>query len=75
MDTHYTIGDFTFDTFHEYRDAQEDIRKIEAINSRLDIHEPETAVRLYNMIRNGDIDPMIIVTPTFNKVSADTLSG
>ena len=55
MDTHYTIGDFTFDTFHEYRDAQEDIRKIEAINSRLDIHEPETAVRLYNMIRNGEI--------------------
>ena len=25
-----------------------------------------------NMIANGDIDPMIIVTPTFNKVSADT---
>ena len=25
-----------------------------------------------NMINNGDIDPMIIVTPTFNKVSADT---
>ena len=24
------------------------------------------------MIRNGDIEPMIIVTPTFNKVSADT---
>ncbi len=25
-----------------------------------------------NMIRNGDIEPMIIVTPTFNKVSSDT---
>lgn len=25
-----------------------------------------------NMISNGDIEPMIIVTPTFNKVSADT---
>ena len=25
-----------------------------------------------NMIKNGDIEPMIIVTPTFNKVSADT---
>ena len=24
------------------------------------------------MIQNGDIEPMIIVTPTFNKVSADT---
>ncbi len=31
------------------------------------------AVRLIdNMIQNGDIDPMIIVTPTFNKVSSDT---
>lgn len=55
MDTHYTIGEFTFDTFHDYRDAQEDIRKIEAINARLDVHDPETAVRLYNMIRNGEI--------------------
>ena len=25
-----------------------------------------------NMIQNGDIEPMIIVTPTFNKVSGDT---
>ena len=55
METHYTIGEFTFDTFHDYRDAQEDIRKIEAINARLDVHDPETAVRLYNMIRNGEI--------------------
>ena len=27
---------------------------------------------LDNMIQNGDIEPMIIVTPTFNKVSSDT---
>ncbi len=32
----------------------------------------ESVRLLDNMIRNGDIDPMIIVTPTFNKVSADT---
>ena len=31
------------------------------------------SVRLIdNMIQNGDIEPMIIVTPTFNKVSSDT---
>ena len=31
------------------------------------------AVRLIdNMIKNGDIEPMIIVTPSFNKVSSDT---
>jgi len=32
----------------------------------------ETQRLLDNMIQNGDIEPMIIVTPTFNKVSADT---
>lgn len=51
----FTIGDFTFQTFHEYRDAQEDLKKIEAINKELDIHDPETAVRLYTMIRSGKI--------------------
>ncbi len=32
----------------------------------------ETQRLFDNMIKNGDIEPMIIVTPTFNKVSADT---
>jgi sortase B len=51
----FVIGDFTFKTFHEYRDAQEDVKKIELINRELDIHDPATAVRLYNMIRAGEI--------------------
>ena len=51
----FSIGEFTFDTFHEYHDGQEDLRKIEAINEELDISDPEVAVRLYNMIRNGEI--------------------
>ena len=25
----YKIGEYTFQTFHEYRDGQEDVRKIE----------------------------------------------
>ncbi len=51
----FTIGGFTFDTFHEYRDGQEDVKKIDLINKELDIHDPEVAVRLYNMIRTGEI--------------------
>ncbi len=51
----FTIGEFTFDTFHEYRDAQEDLKKIECINDELDIHDPEVAVRLYNLLREGKI--------------------
>ena len=51
----FVIGEFTFQTFHEYRDGQEDVKKIETINRELDIHDPEVAVRLYNMIRDGRI--------------------
>lgn len=51
----FIIGEFAFDTFHEYRDGQEDVKKIECINRELNIHDPEVAVRLYNSIRNGEI--------------------
>lgn len=51
----YVIGEFSFETFHEYRDGQEDVRKIECINKELNIQDPEVAVRLYNDIRSGKI--------------------
>lgn len=51
----YKIGEYSFYTFHEYRDGQEDIRKIECINKELNIQDPEVAVRLYNDIRAGKI--------------------
>lgn len=51
----FVIGEFVFDTFHEYRDGQEDTKKIECINRELDVHDPEVAVRLYNDIRSGEI--------------------
>ena len=55
MEEKYVIGEYTFNTSIEYREAQEDVKKIEAINGELDIHDPEVALRLYNMIRNGEI--------------------
>ncbi len=51
----FTIGEFTFETFHEYRDAQEDVKKIQCIEQQLDVQDPEVAVRLYNNIRSGKI--------------------
>ncbi|MDD6194520.1 MAG: class B sortase [Lachnospiraceae bacterium] len=51
----YTIGEYSFETFHEYREGQEDVRKIECINKELNIQDPEVAVRLYNDIRSGKI--------------------
>ena len=55
MTEKFVIGDYSFDTFHEYREAQEDVKKIDLINKELDIHDPEVAVRLYNKIRDGEI--------------------
>ncbi len=51
----FTIGAYSFETLHEFRDAQEDLRKIECISGELDIHDPEVALRLYNNIRSGRI--------------------
>jgi len=51
----FIIGGFEFETFYEYRAAQEDVKKIECINQELDIQDPEVALRLYNDIRDGII--------------------
>ena len=51
----FIIGGFEFETYYEYRAAQEDVRKIECINEELDIQDPEVALRLYNDIRDGII--------------------
>ena len=51
----FIIGGFEFETYYEYRGAQEDVRKIECINQELDIQDPEVALRLYNDIRDGII--------------------
>lgn len=51
----FKIGEYVFESFHEYKEAQEDVKKIEVINEELNIHDPEVAVRLYNMIRTGEI--------------------
>lgn len=70
----FTIGDFAFETFHEFRDGQEDLRKIEAINGELDIQDPEVAVRLYQLIRGGDISFKTAIGDDFSAHIADIVA-
>ena len=51
----YKIGNFTFDTEEEYARGLEDAKKIEKIQNTVDLSEPETALRLYWLIRTGKI--------------------
>lgn len=51
----YNIGKFTFDTEEEYAKGMADVRKIEKITHTVDIHDPDTALRLYWLIRSGKL--------------------
>ena len=51
----YKIGDYEFETLREYRQAQEDLKKIKYITDELDIYDPEVAIRLYTMMRTKKI--------------------
>lgn len=70
----YVIGDYRFSSFNEYREAQEDLRKIEAINKELDVHDPEVAIRLYHRIREGKIRFSSPIGEDFYKHVADILA-
>ena len=51
----YKLGNYEFETLREYRQAQEDLEKIKYITGELDIHDPEVALRLYNLMRTKKI--------------------
>ena len=49
----YTVGGYSFQTYYEYKNALMDVKKIDVIRNGLDLSDPEVALRLYNMIRDG----------------------
>lgn len=51
----YRLGDYEFDTYEEYLEAEEDLKKIDLITEELDINDIDVAVRLYTCIRNKEI--------------------
>ncbi len=51
----YKLGDYEFDTYEEYLEAQEDLKKIDLITEAVDINDVDVAARLYTKIRNKEI--------------------
>ena len=70
----FIIGGFEFDSHYEYRQAQEDVKKIECINEELDIQDPEVALRLYNDIRDGIITFNSPIGQQYTKHVADIVA-
>ena len=70
----FIIGGFEFDNHYEYRQAQEDVKKIECINEELDIQDPEVALRLYNDIRDGIITFNSPIGQQYTKHVADIVA-
>lgn len=55
MKKKYRLGDYEFDTYEEYLEAQEDLKKIDLITKEVDINDVDVAARLYTRIRNKEI--------------------
>ena len=51
----FRLGDYEFDTYEEYIEAQEDLKKIDLITEEVDINDVDVAARLYTRIRNKEI--------------------
>lgn len=51
----FRLGDYEFDDYREYIEAQEDLRKIDLIVQELDVGDADVAARLYTRIRNNEI--------------------
>lgn len=55
MGKKYRIKGIEFDTYEEYLKGLADVKKIYNIVGKVDINDPDTALRLYNLIRDGKI--------------------
>ena len=51
----FRLGDYEFDTYEEYLEAEEDLKKIDLITEEVDINDVDVAARLYTRIRNKEI--------------------
>lgn len=51
----FRLGDYEFDNYREYIEAEEDLKKIDLITQEVDINDVDVAARLYTRIRNNEI--------------------
>lgn len=70
-----SLGKYQFDSYTEFRDAQEDVQKIDIIKRELDLKDPEVVLRLYNMIRDGEITFKTAVGKEFFVHISDLVAG
>lgn len=70
----YVLGSHVFDNVDDYWNAQHDMKIIEIINRELDVHDPEVAIRLYNMIREGQIAFATAIGAEFTEHVTDVLA-
>lgn len=70
-----SLGKYQFDSYTEFRDAQEDVQKIDIIKRELDLKDPEVVLRLYNMIRDGEISFKTAVGKEFFVHISDLVAG
>lgn len=71
---HYVLGGHTFDNVNDYWNAQHDMKIIEIIRRELDVKDPEVAIRLYNMIRDGVISFATPIGQEFTEHVTDVLA-
>lgn len=70
-----SLGKYVFDSYGEFRDAQEDVQKIDIIKRELDLSDSEVVLRLYNMIRDGEISFKTAVGKEFFMHISDLVAG
>lgn len=51
----FRLGDYEFDDYREYIEAEEDLKKIDLIMQEVDVNDVDVAARLYTRIRNNEI--------------------
>ncbi|MCR5467985.1 MAG: class B sortase [Lachnospiraceae bacterium] len=70
----YTIGDYEFETEEEWADAVDDLQTIRQIINTTDVHNPDEALALYRMMREGELTFKGPVGEAFFHDIADTVA-
>jgi len=70
----YTIGDYEFETEEEWADAVDDLQTIRQIINTTDVHNPDEALALYRMMREGELSFKGPVGEAFFNDIADTVA-
>ncbi len=55
MEQKYKIGQYEFDTYEEYLDGLDDVKKIKDIIHEVDIYDEDASLRLYKLLRSNKI--------------------